>query len=337
MTGNRSQLTNFVNKFLGTVKFGNDQIAKIIGYGDYQIGNVTISWVYYVEGLRHNLFSIGQFCDSVLKVAFRKHFLKSKDEAPEFIIKFLKMIQVRLNATVRNIQTDNGTKFVDQTLRSYYEDVDISHETSMDTLFQPLFDEYFNPSPSVDHPVPKVAVPEPVVSTDTPSLTSVDQDPPSPSTSQTPQELPSHVIPPGAEKADHDTEVAHMDNNPYFGLPIPEPSFEESSSQVNLDELGGVLKNKAQLVARGYHQEEGIDFEESFAPVAQLEAICIFIAFVAHMNMIVYQIDVKTTFLNGILRKEVYVSQLDGFVDPQPCVQDEESSLWVKASSTSLV
>ncbi|GJT09862.1 retrovirus-related pol polyprotein from transposon TNT 1-94 [Tanacetum coccineum] len=73
MTENRSPLTNFVNKFLGTVKFGNDQIAKIMGYSDYQIKNVTISRVYYVEGLGHNLFSVGQFCDSNLEVAFRKH------------------------------------------------------------------------------------------------------------------------------------------------------------------------------------------------------------------------------------------------------------------------
>ncbi|GJR04470.1 retrovirus-related pol polyprotein from transposon TNT 1-94 [Tanacetum coccineum] len=73
MTGDRSQLTNFVNKFLGTVKFGNDHVAKILGYGDYQIGNVTISRVYYVEGLGHNLFSVGQFCDSNLEVAFRQH------------------------------------------------------------------------------------------------------------------------------------------------------------------------------------------------------------------------------------------------------------------------
>ncbi|GJU31258.1 retrovirus-related pol polyprotein from transposon TNT 1-94 [Tanacetum coccineum] len=73
MTGDRSQLTNFVNKFLGTVKFGNDHVAKILGYGDYQIGNVTISRVYYVEGLGHNLFSFGQFCDSNLEDAFRQH------------------------------------------------------------------------------------------------------------------------------------------------------------------------------------------------------------------------------------------------------------------------
>ncbi|GJZ96893.1 hypothetical protein Tco_0669227 [Tanacetum coccineum] len=73
MTGDRSQLTNFISKFLGTVKFGNDQVAKIMGFGDYHIGNVTISRVYYVEGLGHNLFSMGQFCDSNLEVAFRQH------------------------------------------------------------------------------------------------------------------------------------------------------------------------------------------------------------------------------------------------------------------------
>ncbi|GJY97567.1 retrovirus-related pol polyprotein from transposon TNT 1-94 [Tanacetum coccineum] len=85
--------------------------------------------------------------------------------------------------------------------------------------------------------------------------------------------------------------------------------------KVKLDELGGILKNKARLVARSYRQEEGINFQESFAPVAKLEAICIFLAFAAHMNMVVYQMDVKTAFLNGNLREEVYVSQLDGFVD----------------------
>ncbi|GKF95197.1 retrovirus-related pol polyprotein from transposon TNT 1-94, partial [Tanacetum coccineum] len=85
--------------------------------------------------------------------------------------------------------------------------------------------------------------------------------------------------------------------------------------KVKLDELGGILKNKARLV-HGYRQEEGIDFEESFAPVARLEAIRIFLAFAAHINMVVYQMHVKTAFLNGNLRKEVYVSQPDGFMDP---------------------
>nr|GEZ12930.1 retrovirus-related Pol polyprotein from transposon TNT 1-94 [Tanacetum cinerariifolium] len=80
--------------------------------------------------------------------------------------------------------------------------------------------------------------------------------------------------------------------------------------KVKLEELGGILKNKTRLVARGYRQEEGIDFEESFAPVARLEAIRIFLAYAAHKNMVVYQMDVKTAFLNGNLRKEVYMSMI---------------------------
>ncbi|GKB38424.1 retrovirus-related pol polyprotein from transposon TNT 1-94 [Tanacetum coccineum] len=76
---NHFQLMNFVSKFLGTVRFRNDQIAKIMGYGDCQLRNVTISRLYYVEGLRHNLFSIGQFCDSDLEVSFtEKHLLNSE-------------------------------------------------------------------------------------------------------------------------------------------------------------------------------------------------------------------------------------------------------------------
>nr|GEV09557.1 retrovirus-related Pol polyprotein from transposon TNT 1-94 [Tanacetum cinerariifolium] len=72
MTGNLKLLTNFVEKILGTVKFGNDQIAPILGYGDLVQGKVTIKMVYYVVGLNHNLFSVGQFCDADLEVVFRK-------------------------------------------------------------------------------------------------------------------------------------------------------------------------------------------------------------------------------------------------------------------------
>ncbi|GKB13447.1 hypothetical protein Tco_0847370 [Tanacetum coccineum] len=72
MTGNVSLLCNFVEKYLGTVRFGNDQFAPILGYGDLVQGNITIKRVYYVEGLNHNLFSVGQFCDADLEVAFRK-------------------------------------------------------------------------------------------------------------------------------------------------------------------------------------------------------------------------------------------------------------------------
>nr|GEX38214.1 hypothetical protein [Tanacetum cinerariifolium] len=439
MTEDCSQLINFVQKFLGTVKFGNDHVAKIMGYGDYKIGNVTISRVYFVEGLGHNLFLASKTkswlwhrCLSHLnfgainhlarqglvrglpKLKFEKdhlcsacamgkrpmrvesvngkkyilvivddyyrfiwvNFLRSKDEAPDFIIKFLKMIQVRLKVSVRCIRTDNGTEFVNQTLHEYYEEVGISHETSVarspqqngvierrnhtlieaartirtrrivetihvdfdelmamaseqsssvttlnemtpttislglvqkpssltpyvppsrndwDLLFQSMFDELLNPSLSVDPQAHEVialiaeVIPSVLAeSTGSPSSTSVDQD-------------------------------AHSQrNDPLFGIPIPEVTSAQSSStispqtiiyKVKLDELGGILKNKSRLVARGYRQEEGIDFEESFASVARLEAIWIFLAYVAHKNMVVYQMDVKIAFLNGNLREEVY-------------------------------
>nr|GEV66555.1 hypothetical protein [Tanacetum cinerariifolium] len=416
-------------------------------------------------------------------------FLRSKDEAPDFIIKFLKMIQIRLKVSVRLIRTDNETKFVNQTLREYYEEVGISHETSVarslqqngvverqavatacytqnrsnirlhhgktpyellhnklpdlsflhvfgslcyptnnsenlgklqskanirifigyaptkksfqiynrptrrivetiyvdfdeltamaseqsssgpalnemtpatissglvqksssstpyvppsrndwDLLFQLMFDKLLNPSPSVDHQAPEVIasiadVIPPVLaeSTGSPSSTTVDQDAPLPSKSHTTPATQSSVIPQDVEEDNHDIEVAHMGNDPLFGLNefeqlevwehVPRPDKVMVITlkwiyKVKLDKLGGILKNKARLVTRGYRQEEGIDFEESFAPVARLEAIRIFLAYVAHKNMVVYQMDVKTVFLNGNLREEVYVSQPNGFVD----------------------
>nr|GEX94207.1 retrovirus-related Pol polyprotein from transposon TNT 1-94 [Tanacetum cinerariifolium] len=153
-----------------------------------------------------------------------------------------------------------------------------------------------------------------------------------------------------------DHTIAPVDNNPFVNVFAPEPHFEASSSgdissiespyvshtlhhlnkwskdhpldnvignpsrpwiyKVKLDEYGDVLKNKARLVAKKYRQEEGIDFEESFASVACIEAIRIFIANAASRNMTIYQMEVKTAFLNGELKEEVRVSQPEGFVNP---------------------
>ncbi|GJW03239.1 retrovirus-related pol polyprotein from transposon TNT 1-94, partial [Tanacetum coccineum] len=82
------------------------------------------------------------------------------------------------------------------------------------------------------------------------------------------------------------------------------------------DEDNIVIRNKARLVAKGYAQEEGIDFGESFAPVARLEAVQIFVACAAHKSFPIYQMDVKMAFLNGLLKEEVYVAPPYGFVDP---------------------
>ncbi|GKA36427.1 retrovirus-related pol polyprotein from transposon TNT 1-94 [Tanacetum coccineum] len=159
-------------KFLATVRLGNDQIARIMGYGDYQMGNVVISRVYYVEGLGRNLFSVGQSYDADLELAkdglargiprlkFQKDHLCSacalgkskksshqpKDEdtnqeklyllhmdlrSPMHVASINGKRQVRLNVTIQNGRTDNGTEFVNQTLREFYENVGILHQTSV--------------------------------------------------------------------------------------------------------------------------------------------------------------------------------------------------------------
>ncbi|GJW22232.1 retrovirus-related pol polyprotein from transposon TNT 1-94, partial [Tanacetum coccineum] len=99
--------------------------------------------------------------------------------------------------------------------------------------------------------------------------------------------------------------------------------FDAFLTSVKMDEFDGILKNKARLVAQGFRQEEGIDFEESFALVARIEAIRIFVANAAHKNMMIYQMDVKTDFLNGELKEEVNISQPEGFVD-----QDNPSHMY---------
>nr|GFC78973.1 retrovirus-related Pol polyprotein from transposon TNT 1-94 [Tanacetum cinerariifolium] len=159
-----------------------------------------------------------------------------------------------------------------------------------DLLFQPLFDELLNPPSCVVNQAAEVIAPIDEVipqvdddSTSSPSSTKVDQDAPSP-------------------------KVAHMGNDPLLGVPIPEVTSEQSSSTAS-------PQSNEELNEFERLEEEGIDFEESFASVAKLEAIRIFLAYVARKNMVVYQMDMKTAFLNGNLRKEVYVSQPDGFVD----------------------
>ncbi|GJY63455.1 retrovirus-related pol polyprotein from transposon TNT 1-94 [Tanacetum coccineum] len=113
--------------------------------------------------------------------------------------------------------------------------------------------------------------------------------------------------------------VEESQKTPHFhDDPLHESLHEDSTSQgpssnVKTDEFGGVLKNKAMLVAQEFRQEERIDFEESFAPVARIEAIHIFVENAANKNMMIFQMDVKTAFLNGKLKEEVYVSQPEGF------------------------
>nr|GEW29914.1 copia protein [Tanacetum cinerariifolium] len=193
----------------------------------------------------------------------------------------------------------------------------------LEILFQPMFDENLEP-PRVERPIsPTSAVSVPVNSASTPSSTIIDQDAPSPSHSPSSSKLQSPSLQQSVVAKFtimEDNPLAPIDNDPFVNVFALEPSSEASSTRdiykLNLDEYGDVLKNKARLVAKGYRQEEEINFKESFAPVTRIESIRIFIANAASKSMTIYQIDVKTAFLNGELKEEVYVSQPEGFVDP---------------------
>ncbi|GJY91860.1 retrovirus-related pol polyprotein from transposon TNT 1-94 [Tanacetum coccineum] len=235
-----------------------------------------------------------------------------------------------------------------------------------DRLFQPMFDEYFNPPTIVVSPVLVVNAPRAVNLADSPVSTSINQDAPSTSIPLTQDQKHSLIISQGFEESPktphfHDDplhESLHEDSTSQgsssnvrpihtplellepkdFKQAITKPSWIDAMQEeiheferlqvwelvpcpkkfmlikqkwiykVKTDEFGGVLKNKARLVAQGFRQEEGIDFEESFAPVARIEAIRIFVANAANKNMMIFQMDVKMEFLNGKLKEKAYIS-----------------------------
>nr|GEZ83938.1 retrovirus-related Pol polyprotein from transposon TNT 1-94 [Tanacetum cinerariifolium] len=356
MTGNLKLVCNFVEKFLGIVCFGNDQFAPILGYGDLVQGNVTINRVYYVEGLNQNLFSIGQFCDADLKVAFRKS-----------------------TCFVRHLQGNNllvGTEFLNKTLNAFFKEEGIEQQTStartpeqndadvpsqqeLGLLFSPLYDEFFNAGSNPQDKQPSTNIP----STSAPSThTNVHAEKnnndqaeegehlqddeftnPFCAPAQEEVESSSHIIDPemcmyaltvstaepkNINEAMVDSvwieamqeELHQFDRLQVWEL-VDKP-FGKSIIRLKWlcknkkDEDQTVIRNKARLVAKGYAQEKGIEFKESFAPVACLEAVWIFISYATHKSFPIFQMDVKTAFLNGPLKEEVYVAQPDGFADP---------------------
>nr|GEY26838.1 hypothetical protein [Tanacetum cinerariifolium] len=544
MTGNPMLLINFVEKFLGTVKFENDQIAPILGYRDLVQGAVTIKRVYYVEGLNHNLISVSQFCDADLEVAFKKstcyirnlkgndlliatssqawlwhrrlsHLnfdtinLLSKNDIVVGLpkLKFIKdhlcsscelgkakrkLVQRGLHAQVRIVRTYKGTEFLNKTLHAYFAVEGILHQTlvaqtpeqngvverrnhtlvraaptmlsaakvplffwaeaiatscftqnrslekgdacifvgystqsrayrvfnkrtrvivenihvnfdelpqiasdhvssdpdpecqrmalehdslspglqcqenvtqadrivttsnELDLLFSPMFNELLNGSSLVVSKSSAVTTADALNQQMIAENAQVEND-----------EFVNIFCTPVQDRGE--TSSRHVDSSNmhtfYQHHPfehrwtkdypleqvIGNPSQSvrtrrqlESDGEICMfpltelidrplcknvinmkwlwknkrDEENTVIQNKSRLVAKGYAQKEGVDFEKSFAPVARLEAVRLFIAYATHKSFTVYQMDVKIMFLYGPLKEEVYVNQPDGFVDP---------------------
>ncbi|KAJ9546343.1 hypothetical protein OSB04_018886 [Centaurea solstitialis] len=135
-----------------------------------------------------------------------------------------------------------------------------------------------------------------------------------------PKEIDDALCDPAWVSAMQEELVEFIRNNVWLLVPRPRKCTIIGSKWIfrnKLDEIGTIIRNKARLVAQGYRQEEGIDYDETFAPVARLEAIRLFLAFAAHLNFKVFQMDIKNAFLNGKLNEEVYVAQPPGFVDPK--------------------
>ncbi|GJV59110.1 retrovirus-related pol polyprotein from transposon TNT 1-94 [Tanacetum coccineum] len=331
MTGNSSQLINFVHKFLRTVKFDLE-----VAFRKHTCYIRDLKCVDLLKGSRgSNLYTLS-LEDMMLSspICLLSKALKTKSwlwhrRLPHLNfdsittlakqglvhgltkLKFQKdhlCFHMDLYRPMR-IQSINGRKYILVIVDDFSRFTSVKFLQSKDEVPEFMIKflkmiQYFTPPPNVASLVPAVVAPDPANSTGSPSsLTLVDQDAPSP-------------------KEFHDIEVVHLDNDPFFGVTIIELNSKESSSRdvipTNVHSLNQPhehLRPRTIYWITAYRQEEGIDFEESFALVAQRKAIHVFIAFAAHMNMIVYQIDVKTTFLNDILREEVYVSQPDGFVD----------------------
>nr|GEV16964.1 hypothetical protein [Tanacetum cinerariifolium] len=487
MIGDRSKLINYVDKYIGTVRFGNDEFATIVGYGDYKLGDMIITRVYYVEGLKHNLFLVGQFCDAyqevtlspvclLSKASFTKSWLWHRrlnhlnfrtlnELAKKDLVRGLPRVfgsfcyptndfdnlgkltakadicifvgyaptkkAYRIyNKRTRKIQETFHVTFNELTngLTPIHNSVGLGSngltpihdgkglapnamtfvlssiglgptstpsvpplEKKLTELFQPMFDddEEF-PLAVYAPPVHIPVAPALEIATGSPCITIITENAPAVT-----EDL--QTLPPDTSVANQENPYDTSDSNLYEPYVAPEISLDASSSEtvdvnvtqnsplthvkkwtkdhplqnvirdlnrlnykealeyscwieamqeeiqeferlsvwelvpalfdiliiplkwifkIKLDEYGEVLKNKARLVVKGYLQEAGINFEESFASVARLEAIKLFISHAANQNMLIFQIDVKMAFLNGELQELVYVTQPEGFVDP---------------------
>ncbi|KAI3735242.1 hypothetical protein L6452_14734 [Arctium lappa] len=526
MTGQKGMLTNFTEKYCGTVRFGNDQFSPIMGYGDMVHDKVTIKKVSYVEGLRHNLFSIGQFCDKDLEVNFKaKRCSVRTEEGKELLVGTQKSDlytinlsnvqtdkQVNLQKPVKLLRTNNGTEFKNKTVQEYLESVGISHQYSaartpqqngvvkrrnqslnklsakadkgifigysststayrvylkklknvvesvnvtfdedmasehvcsepvitgvlasgqispepvsqanksdgaststnhlsdLDLLFELFYDEFLgtrvtksivvdrmedlmitHPTISdistesgsliqqeveVQIPTPTVEVvinneetevaesegcsvrtdlqPHQVVPTET-SAPTTSTEPPIPSEQSIADfyiDLSTYNPLPHEQKWTKEHPISQIIGDPTKPVQIKSASMNMCMHEYFLSKIEPTRVSEAladsdwvtamqeelnqfealkvwRLVPKpqGYRQEEGIDYDETYAPVASIEAIRMFLAYAVHKNFTVFQMDVKTAFLYGILKEEVYVSQLEGFVN-----QDKPNHVYV--------
>nr|GEW71002.1 integrase, catalytic region, zinc finger, CCHC-type, peptidase aspartic, catalytic [Tanacetum cinerariifolium] len=288
MTGNLKLLCNFVEKFLGTVRYGNDQFAPILGYGDLVQGNVTINRVYYVEGLNHNPFSVGQFCDANLEVAFRKSTCFVRDLQGNNSLTGNR----RSNLSTISLQESTSSTPLCMMAKATPTQAWLWHQKLSHLNF-----DYINLLLKKDIVIglPKLKYVKDQLCSSC-ELSKAKR-----------SSFKSKAVPSLKGRLN----LLHID----LCDPMRVASINGKKYIMNIVEDYSRY-TWTLFLPKWYAQEEGIDFEESFAPVTRLEAVRIFIAYTAHKSFPIYQMDVKTAFLSGPLKEEVYVAQPNGFIDP---------------------
>nr|GEU72986.1 reverse transcriptase domain-containing protein [Tanacetum cinerariifolium] len=274
MMGNLKLLCNFVEKFLGTVRFGNDQFALILGYRDLVAFQKSTC---FVRDLQGNDLLTGTRGSDLYIISLQE----STSSTPLCLMAKASPAQAWLwhrRLSYLNFGYINLLSKKDAVI-----DAHVPSQQELDLLFGPLYDEFF----TADHQLEQVRgnSSKPV---------------------QTRRQLAT------------DPEMSMFALTVSTAEPkyIKEAMVDSAWIEAMQEELHQFDRLQARLVAKGYAQEEGINFEESFTSVARLEAIRIFIAYAAHKSFPISQIDVKIEFLNGPLKEEVYVAQPEGFVDP---------------------
>nr|GEW65457.1 hypothetical protein [Tanacetum cinerariifolium] len=307
MTGNLKLLCNFVEKFLGIVRFGNDQFAPIFGYGDLVAFQKSTC---FVRDLHGNDLLTGNRGSDLYTISLQE----STSSTPLCLMAKASPTQAWLwhrRLSHRNFDYINLLSKKDIVIglpklkyESDYDNSDlipqlhnvsssaganVPSQQELDLLFGPLYDEFFNAGSNPQDKQPTTNV-QPTSAPSTPTYVHVEEN--------------------NDDQADEDHLPDDEFTNPFYHL---------------LEQVRGNLSRPVQTrrqlatdpeMCMFALTEEGIDFEESFALVACLEAVQIFVAYAAHKSFPIYQMDVKTAFLNGLLKEEVYIAQPDGFVDP---------------------
>nr|GEW19492.1 retrovirus-related Pol polyprotein from transposon TNT 1-94 [Tanacetum cinerariifolium] len=350
MTGNLKLLINFIWKFMGTVRFGNDHVADILGFGDLQWGNILITRVYLIEGLGHNLFSVGQFCDSDLEVAFRRDacfvrnlegvdLLKRARSTNLYIINLHEMasaspicLMARVLSTKKpdisflhvfgalcypkNDREDIGKlgakcdigffigysadscayRVYNRRSKKIMETMNVSFDEISAMAFEQRSSKPGLQKQVIGEPSRPILTRNQLRSDGDMCMYALSVN------TMEPKNIKEAMTDPAWIDSMQEELLQFKRLDVWVLVPAPDnisPLTLKWLFKNKHDEEQTVIKNKSRLVVRGYRQEEGIDFEESFALVARMEAIRILLAYVAHKSFTVFQIDVKTAFLHG--------------------------------------